>query len=283
MLIAGIDEAGRGPPIGPMVMAGVKIKEEDEKKLKRIGVKDSKLLTKEKREELFDKIIEIAEAYSIVVIPAEAIDKALLSDSHNLNWLEADHMLEIIHTLEPEKVYLDSPSNNIPNFTLYLSQRLKIKTELVVEHKADLNYPVVAAGSILAKVTRDREIEEIKKKYDVHFGSGYASDPRTIEFIRKYYDKFPEIFRKTWASYKYIIEEKRQRKLFDFGAEKKKHPMLKKMEKLLEHGYNMVATRSPYEIARMKGEAVVILYTTGKILIQGNEEAKKRAEEIINS
>ena len=88
--------------------------------------------------------------------------------------------------------------------------------KLVLEHKADLNYPVVSAASILAKVTRDAEIEKIKKEIGVDFGSGYMSDPRTSEFLKKNYKKYPEIFRKSWAPYQKIIGAKSQKNLSDF-------------------------------------------------------------------
>lgn len=79
-----------------------------------------------------------------------------------------------------------------------------------------MNYPVVAAASILAKVTRDKEIDKIKKKIKVDFGSGYPSDPKTTEFLINNCNKFPEIFRKSWDSYKKVVEMKKQRKLGEF-------------------------------------------------------------------
>ena len=91
MLICGIDEAGRGPVIGPLVMAGVLIKEKDESKLSDIGVKDSKLLTKQQRNALYDKIIKIVKKYKIIITEPEEIDKAVKGENNlNLNWLEAD-------------------------------------------------------------------------------------------------------------------------------------------------------------------------------------------------
>ena len=87
---------------------------------------------------------------------------------------------------------------------------------MVAEHKADVKYPVVSAASILAKVTRDWEIEKIKKKIKQDFGSGYTSDPRTVKFLKENYEKYPDIFRKSWISFKTVVNNKNQRKLEDF-------------------------------------------------------------------
>ncbi len=214
--ILGIDEAGRGPVIGPLVMAGVKIKEKDEKKLINLGVKDSKMLAPLQRERMFDTIIEIADKYKIIIVSPQEIDAALESETTNLNWLEADASIEIINKLDADKAILDAPSNNIEKYTEYIENKLKAKTEIIAEHKADETYPVVSAASILAKVTRDAEIEKIKQKIKMNFGSGYPSDPITQGFLRKHYKDYPEIFRKTWASYKKLVEEKKQSKLDNF-------------------------------------------------------------------
>ncbi|MFH1972000.1 MAG: ribonuclease HII [archaeon] len=199
MLIAGVDEAGRGPVIGPLVVAGVAIEEKNIKKLEELGVKDSKLLTPKRREELFSKIKELTE-YKILIIPPQEVDDAVNSASMNLNWLEAVKYAMVINALNPDKAYVDCPSVNNKAFKEYMEQFLKKKPELIVENKADLNYPIVGAASILAKVTRDREIKKLREKYG-DFNSGYPSDPKTKEFLKKYHKKYPEIFRHSWSSY----------------------------------------------------------------------------------
>ena len=214
--IIGIDEAGRGPVIGPLVMAGAKIKEKDEQKLIDLGVKDSKLLTPLQRERMFDTILEIVDEYKIIILSPQDVDAALESENTNLNWLEADHSIEIINELDADKAILDAPSNNIEKYTQYVENKLKVKTEILAEHKADMIYPIVSAASILAKVTRDAEIEKIKQKIKMNFGSGYPSDPITQGFLKKHYKDYPEIFRKTWASYKKLVVQKNQSKLDNF-------------------------------------------------------------------
>jgi len=217
VLICGVEEAGRGPVIGPLVVCGVLIDEKDETNLKQIGVKDSKLLSPKQREVMFEKIKKAVKDYRLVIAPAEQVDYALSSDELNLNKLEAQKMAEAINGLKPDKVILDCPSNNIKDFVSYLKLHLKNKdVEIVAEHKADVKYLVVGAASILAKVTRDAEIKKIKDKIGIDFGSGYTSDPRTIAFLKENWDKYPSIFRKEWISYKKILKAQNQKNLTDF-------------------------------------------------------------------
>ncbi|MBU0536660.1 MAG: ribonuclease HII [Nanoarchaeota archaeon] len=215
-LIAGIDEAGRGPLIGPMVMAGVTIEKEDEARLAAIGVKDSKKIAPAKREILFDQIKGIAKDIKIIIIEPAVIDYYVESENKNLNWLEADKTIDILNGIKAEKAYIDCPSNNISSYTSYLRTKLKTKIELKVEHKADDTYLVAGAASIMAKVTRDREIEKIKKKIGKEFGSGYPSDPVTKRFVEENWNKYPKIFRHSWETYKKIAEKQHQSSLGEF-------------------------------------------------------------------
>ena len=216
-LVCGIDEAGRGPVIGPMVMAGVLIDEKDTHKLKSIGVKDSKLLTKKQRESLFPKITEIIKEYKIIIMPAKEIDDALESDDLNLNWLEAHKAAKIINELNPGKTIIDSPSNNCEAYTRYVRKLLKNpkSLQLICVHKADVKYPGVSAASILAKVTRDKEMEKIQEKYG-NTGPGYMSNEITQKFLKENWEKYPEIFRHTWISYKNHKDAKFQKTMADF-------------------------------------------------------------------
>lgn len=217
-IIIGIEEAGRSPVIGPLVMAGVSIEEKIVPQLKKLGVKDSKQLTPNQRELLYGKILGVVKDFKIKIISPEKVDAALKDPSMNLNWLEAKTSADIINELKGYKATLDCPSNNIKAYTEYVKKHLKAnkkKVKIISEHKADEKYIEVAAASIIAKVTRDREIEKLKKKYKVDFGSGYPSDPMTQEFLDKNYKKYP-IFRKTWASYKNVAKKKSQKGLGDF-------------------------------------------------------------------
>ncbi|MBS3137804.1 ribonuclease HII [Candidatus Woesearchaeota archaeon] len=212
-IICGIDEAGRGPVIGPLVMAGVALNKEDEHILRSLGVTDSKLLSAQKREELYQEIIKLVAAYEIVIVSVEEIDHALSAASAlNLNWLEAEKCSIILNKLIPDAAYIDCPSTNIEEYTNYLKKSSPKKTKLFVQHKADLNHLICSAASIFAKVTRDREIEKLKQQYNIDFGSGYASDPKTQNFIKDNYNLYP-FFRKSWDTYKKVIISKQQKKL----------------------------------------------------------------------
>jgi len=201
-----------------MVMAGVLTDEAGAAELKRIGAKDSKMLSPRQREQLFPKIKEIALAFKIVIVSPAEIDASVQSDDGmNLNWLEAHKSAEIINALKPEKIIIDSPSNNVLNYKRYLIKLLdNKKVEAIVEHKADVNHVECSAASILAKVTRDAEVEKIKQFVVEDFGSGYLTDPKTIAFFDKYFETYPDLFRKSWAPYRKMVDGKNQKKLGDF-------------------------------------------------------------------
>lgn len=219
-IIIGLDEAGRGPVLGPMVMAALAFKESDQKKLEWLGVKDSKMLSAEVRENLFERIREIVHDFRIEVIEPDAIDLSLQDESTNLNWLEADTTARLIGEMEADKIIIDCPSPNIKAYRNYLLKKLPPKivetTELIAEHKADVNHIVVAAASIIAKVLRDRAIENTKRELGIDFGSGYMNDPKTKDFLEKYHDKHPNLFRKKWQSYKDVEEKKKQKTLEEY-------------------------------------------------------------------
>ena len=219
-IIVGIDEAGRGPVLGPLIMVALAFKEEDIKKLEWLGVKDSKLLTHLAREELFERIREIVHDFRIEVIEPDAIDLSLTEENSNLNWLEAETSARLVSELQPDKIIVDCPSINIPAYTQYFKSKLSAgianNSEILVEHKADFNHIVVAAASVIAKVIRDRAIESEKKEIGIDFGSGYMSDPKTQLFLDNYYDKYPHLFRKKWQSYVNTVRKNQQTSLDEF-------------------------------------------------------------------
>ena len=217
-LICGIDEAGRGPLLGPMVIAGVLVDEKGSEELKSMGIKDSKLLSHKKRQELYKQIIAKTK-YKILVVSPKEIDAALNSEKMNLNWLEAHTSAKIINKLKPDKAIIDCPSINTTNYQQYLVNLLNDKgTKMIVEHKADANYIESSAASILAKVTREEEIGKIKKRVG-DFGSGYPSDPKTIKFLEEHGNDYPDVFRKTWSPYKKKFPEADQSTINDFEVD----------------------------------------------------------------
>jgi ribonuclease HII len=211
--VLGIDEAGKGPVIGPLVIAGVMIEEGSEELIE--GVKDSKMLPHKKRIEL-DKKIKANCEFMIIEVQPKEIDQAVESKTLNLNWLEAHKQAEIINNLSPDKAIIDCPSPNCKAYEKYLRDLLvNKKIQLIVEHKADVNYPPCSAASIIAKVRREEAMEEIKSKYG-DTGPGYPANETTQKFIKENWEKHPDIFRKSWATFKNQEKLKGQKSLEGF-------------------------------------------------------------------
>ncbi len=199
MKILGIDEAGRGPVIGPMIVCGVVVEEDKLKRLEKFGLRDSKKIAPRKRSILARKIKRIAK-YHIVKISAGDIDK-LRSKGINLNEIEKIAITKIIKKTDPDIAIIDSLGDP-ERFANEIEEVTNIK--VIAEHNADDKYAIVAAASIIAKVERDAELDKIKKKHK-DIGSGYPSDKRTQAFLRKFkYEDLPEFVRKSWATVKRI-------------------------------------------------------------------------------
>lgn len=221
MYLLGIDDAGRGPILGPMFLAGVLIKTEEEKKLKDLGAKDSKLLIHSQRLKIAKEVKNISK-FHIVESSPEEIDLAV-DGGVNLNTLEAKKSAEIINKLNNKKdkikVIVDCPSVNLVAWKNKMISFIDHKENLDIscEHKADFNHPVAGAASILAKVAREDAVARIKEKFG-NIGSGYPSDPLTIEFIKSKGIDLAKtgIVRTSWATWKklYPVRNSKQNKLF---------------------------------------------------------------------
>ena len=203
MQICGIDDAGRGAMLGPLVIAGVSLDKKNLRKLTSLGVKDSKKLSPKIRENLYKKIIETVDNYYVAKIPPRSIDASV--KKHLLNNLEAKYMAKVVSKLDADISYVDSCDVNPLRFgkeISALSDGHKIKSY----HHADSRFVAVAAASILAKVTRDRSIGILRKTHDL--GSGYPSDSVTVKFVSKYYKKnhtVPVFVRKSWKPVQKIM------------------------------------------------------------------------------
>ncbi len=217
MRILGLDEAGRGPAIGEMVIAGVLFDAKDSGKLKEMGIKDSKKLKHPVRVKLAKQIREIALDHAVVAVPPKVIDEALVRSE--LNHLETKHFKDMINALKPDKVIVDSPEANLKKFRRKLEDGLRHRdVEMVVENFADENYPEVGAASILAKVKREEIVKKLAEKHG-DFGSGYCHDPLTMKFLKKCWKEnksFPDCVRKNWVTVKGIPSKIEQKKLREF-------------------------------------------------------------------
>jgi ribonuclease HII len=218
-MICGVDEAGRGPVFGPLVVAGVNFK--DDNKLSEFGVRDSKQLTPSRRETLAKKIEEIAEGYEILIISASDIDD--MRKVMTLNEIEVHAFSNIIKKLKPDICYVDAVDVNDQRFGRDLLSNLSIKPEIISKHKADETYPIVGAASILAKTKRDGEVRKIaqmlEKKLSLPLGSGYPADPVTQTFLKTWIEQFgklPPHVRHSWKTAQKLVKESKIRKLDDF-------------------------------------------------------------------
>jgi ribonuclease HII len=212
MLIAGVDDAGRGAVIGPLTIAGVLLDEKDMPKLVALRVKDSKLLSPKRREELSGAIRGLVLKYHVEKLWPKEIDKVV--NSHiklqKLNRLEAQTMAKVIDALKPDKAIVDASDVNEARYREHILESLSYKPEIISEHKADRNYPIVSAASIIAKVERDKAIAELTQKFG-EMGCGYPTDPQTIAFLENWlrqYDEYPDFVRKSWKPAKKLRQEK---------------------------------------------------------------------------
>ncbi|KAF2069241.1 hypothetical protein CYY_009441 [Polysphondylium violaceum] len=198
-----IDEAGKGSALGPLVVSVVVLDAATEQYLKRMGVKDSKMLSKAKRETLYDVILEQAIYCQSIHLSAEEIDKR--RHSYTLNQIEANLFYQLIQDCikalpqdQPCNIFIDSIENNATAFSLpFVHSFPQPIYNITCETKADSNYTSVGAASIIAKVERDRYIENLEVLMNEKIGSGYPSDSTTIKFIKKFYHNTVEL-RKSW-------------------------------------------------------------------------------------
>jgi len=196
VLVCGVDEAGRGSMLGPLVIAGVSIPKSKIRRLSSMGIRDSKRLSAGQRERLYKKIIEFADSYCVSKISPRTIDRSVRK--HELNSLEARYMAKVITKLNPDVSYVDSCDVDPKRFGRRVSG-LSNGARVHSRHRADSRYVIVSAASIVAKVSRDREISRLRRRHDV--GSGYPSDSRTVRFVRDYVGKnssVPPFVRASW-------------------------------------------------------------------------------------
>ncbi|MBP1929800.1 ribonuclease HII [Methanolinea mesophila] len=224
--VLGIDEAGRGAVIGPLVICGIVCREDRTDDLVASGIRDSKCLKPDERTRVcLAARCHIDDMLYIVLTPQE-IDASVRK--HQLNVLEAKGMAAIINTLEPDLAIIDSVERvrpgvveaglGIRNFRHLIEALVQKEVPIVAENHADRNYPVVAAASVYAKVKRDELVASLYEKYGEDFGSGYPTR-RTFQFLSEYFREhhhFPEDMRTNWKTRKKIEEYLTQHDLGEF-------------------------------------------------------------------
>lgn len=216
-MISGIDEAGKGPVLGPMCVAGVLVEERKLDELANLGVKDSKKLSAKNREVLAADIKKLANKYFIMEVSPQRIDE--LRKVMTMNEIMVICFSKVLEELRPGHAFLDAADVNAARFGENVRKKYAREIEITSEHKADDKYPVVSAASILAKVERDALVKQLEDNAGVEIGSGYSSDPKTIQFLEKYVKEngsLPDFARRSWETSRNLLERYEQRTLFDY-------------------------------------------------------------------
>lgn len=212
-MLAGVDEAGRGPVLGPLVVAAVAI--EADGPLRELGVKDSKLLTPAKREALAPLVRQACARVEVRVVEAEELNRRMPRE--NLNVIEADAFAELLRRIGPTEAVLDACDVKADRFGRDVGKRLRHPCVIRSEHEADVRHPVVAAASIVAKVERDRRVAELRERYG-ELGSGYSHDAVTRAWLEAWvarWGKLPTFARREWETARRL--DKRDRSLLEFS------------------------------------------------------------------
>lgn len=195
MLICGIDEAGRGSLLGPLVIGCLIIGDDRIDRLEELGVKDSKMLSRRRRSILYKEISKLAYKIIIKKISPEVID------NNNLNKLELDAIMSMLKMVKIDEIYIDSFDRKPKRLEERLRDKLDYNAKIHAEHKADINNIVVSAASIIAKIQRDIEINKLRVYGEI--GSGYPSDKHTVEFVRRWMEEhksYPVFARSRWKT-----------------------------------------------------------------------------------
>jgi len=212
-VICGVDEAGKGSVLGPLVIAAVGVTSDEV--FADVLVKDSKMLSPPMREHLYS-VIRKRFRVATVRIDAHEIDE--IRRGMTMNSCIARAHAQVIGKLSPSKAFVDACDVNAFRYAEMVKSHLDCTCEIISEHHADESFRVVSAASIVAKVVRDRAIVTLSKKYGT-IGSGYSSDPLTIAFLSSYIDEYnkpPPIARKSWKTVSRLIAKKQQSQLSEF-------------------------------------------------------------------
>ncbi len=206
MNIAGVDEAGKGSVIGSMFVAGVMIEETSLRRLEHMGVRDSKVISPNRRALLAVRIQKICN-YHVHEVTAGQIDE--LRRIMTMNEIVVKAHASVLRTLKPDRAYIDASDVDAGRFAERVMAESGV-VNVIAEHKADKNHLIVSAASIIAKVARDTWIKELQKGLGLKIGSGYPSDQTTVKFLRSWlleYRQLPIFARHTWKTAQNVLTE----------------------------------------------------------------------------
>ncbi|MDD1721722.1 MAG: ribonuclease HII [Euryarchaeota archaeon] len=203
--VAGVDEAGKGAVIGSLFIAGVCIDSDSIKYLQRMALRDSKDLSRKRRELLAMRIEKVGEV-GVHEVTAEQIDE--LRDVITMNDIIVRGHARVLHNLQPDCAYVDAADVNAERFGLQVKERSGI-ARILAEHNADKNHVLVSAASIIAKVRRDESIKRLESRLECNIGSGYPSDAITVNFLAQWlreHDELPPETRKSWKTAQNLVK-----------------------------------------------------------------------------
>ncbi|PWB51891.1 MAG: ribonuclease HII [Candidatus Methanoperedenaceae archaeon] len=219
LMISGIDEAGKGPVLGPMCVAGILLDATKTDELLRIGVKDSKQLTGKKREALAREIKKVVENHFILEVSPSRIDE--LRKIMTMNEIMVICFTKVLEELRPDHAFVDAADVIADRFGENIREKYSGEILITSEHKADVKYPIVSAASILAKVQRDSLVKQLEDELGMEIGSGYPADLKTISFLENWVkdnNSLPSFARYSWETSKRILEkyDRNQKTLFQY-------------------------------------------------------------------
>lgn len=216
-IVLGVDEAGRGPVLGPLIVGGFAMDETSLGRLVEIGVRDSKELSPRAREQIYEELGRYGRRETIVIAPRQ-IDGAVARGA--LNDLEARAFGEMIGRVRPSRTFVDACDPNASRFGATVRRLSAWEGAVVSRHKADRDFPLVGAASIVAKVVRDRAMVELGRELGEDIGSGYQTDPVTIAFLKAHLPRAgerPAWLRSSWSTTARLMAERSNRTLDDFA------------------------------------------------------------------
>lgn len=213
--VIGIDEAGKGPVLGSLFIGfsiinlanGINDINDYQKKLKELGVTDSKKLSSAKRNQLYNDLKSHMDMKYAQLTPILIDDNKF--NGGDLLQLEIDAMVKVLESEKPDLIIVDALTAKPDKFGEDLQQRLSFECKIISENKADLNYEIVGAASIVAKELREQELAQIHENVGIDCGSGYPGDSKTRKFVEEKGkdEELRFLFRKSWKTYQELCSK----------------------------------------------------------------------------
>jgi ribonuclease HII len=215
-LCAGVDEAGRGSVLGPLVVGCFVLPEDEADEVPATGARDSKQLSPSERERVFDALHAVGRC-SALFLPPTTIDRYVAREE--LNLLEAKAFARLWTDSRADVLYADACDTDPARFGRVIRAEAGRRGTVVARHRADETFPIVGAASVVAKVLRDRYITRLCERLGADLGSGYPSDPVTVAFLTALLSAggpVPQFVRQSWATMERVKPSPKVQRLESF-------------------------------------------------------------------